>query len=388
MNVGSTDGPKQGAVVFWQPSRKRLVFVILTIKMFSLVLVFCALKFFPCFNFTEYENDIHWPRTGSPTLATHFATWDGAHYLLLSEVGYKKNSPSCAFYPLWPWLIKSFSWITFRNHFVAGILLANFLSLTAFLLFHYFVELYHGPQTANLAVALLLAYPGAIFFSFIYTEALFFLLIVSFFLFLFRENFLGVALTGFLLPLTKAVGIFCIFPLLLHLALKKLRPAAYLAYYGPILGYVTYFLFMYSTTGNAFEGFEAQRFYPNQPSIGHILDLVGTFRALFVPLELHNITRSAIDRFLFLLLIAALYPMCRLNRIYFIYVAFVGLVPALSSWFVSYTRNVMMCFPLFILLAIFLVRCQRPIVLWCILLLMGMCQVWFLVRYVNFIWAG
>src|SRR5215470_14472493 len=92
---------------FWQRTRKKLLLIVLCIKLVSLLLVLCAVKFFPSFNFTEYQNDIHWPRTGPPTLATHFATWDGAHYLFLSEVGYQTDSPSCAFYPLWPWFIRT-----------------------------------------------------------------------------------------------------------------------------------------------------------------------------------------------------------------------------------------------------------------------------------------
>jgi hypothetical protein len=43
---------------------------------------------------------MHWPREGGPVFASHFATWDGAHYLFLSEVGYGPGVRSNAFYPL------------------------------------------------------------------------------------------------------------------------------------------------------------------------------------------------------------------------------------------------------------------------------------------------
>jgi hypothetical protein len=375
-------------VVFWQTPRKKLLLVILGVKFASLALIICAVQFFPSFDLNQYHNVIHWPRTGPPTLATHFATWDGAYYLFLSEAGYKKDSPFCAFYPLWPWMIRVFSWLTFDNHFIAGLLLSNILSLAAFLLFHYFVQIHHGPHTANRAVTLLLAYPGAIFFSFIYTESLFLLLIVAFFLFLFRENYGGVALIGFLLPLTKAVGIFCIVPLLYRLLMRKSRPTAYLSLYGPVFGYITYFLFMYYATGNPFEGFEAQRFYPNQPSISHIFNIPGTLRALFMPLHLHGMLDSAIDRALFLVLLYSLFPLFRLNGAYFVYAAFVGVIPALSSLFLSYTRNLMMCFPLFILFAEFFQKGERQFAFRYTLLALGALQIWFLLRFVNFIWAA
>ena len=46
------------------------------------------------------EVNARWPREGGPVFASYFATWDAAHYLYLSEVGYRRGVPSCAFYPL------------------------------------------------------------------------------------------------------------------------------------------------------------------------------------------------------------------------------------------------------------------------------------------------
>lgn len=373
---------------FWSLARRRWLLVILAQKAATLFVALAAIHWFPAFNEREYTNDLHWPREGPPTLATHFATWDGAHYLRLSELGYEAGTNSCAFYPLWPFLIRAFSWLTFGNHFVAGLLLANLLSVAALLCFHYFVARQHGGSMANATTALLLAYPGAIFFSFIYTESLFLLLVVLFFLCLFEERYVWVAVIGFLLPLTKAVGVFCIFPLLLHLWLRKTRWRAYLAYYGPILGYAAYFGIMYGATGNALEGFEAQRFFPNQPSVAHIFDLPGLLTRLFMPLRLHGMLDSALDRGWFLLLLACLYPIWRLNKVYFVYACFIGLVPAASSWFLSYTRNVMMCFPLFIVLAQWLERKDDGFPLWYVVALLGGFQIWFLLRYINFVWTA
>ena len=295
---------------FWSPARRKLLLVILGLKLATFVSALVVLTCFPTLNEREYHSDLHWPREGSPTLATHFSTWDGAHYLFLSEVGYQTGSASCAFYPLWPYLIRATSWLTYGNHFVAGLLLANVLSAAAFLVFHFFVERHHRLPTANASVALLLAYPGAIFFSLIYTESLFFLLLTLFFLCLFEQRYVWVAVIGFLLPLTKAVGLFCIFPLLLQLWLRREGAKAYLAYYGPILGYATYFGIMYGATGNALEGFDAQLFYPNQPSVAHIFDLPGFLAHLVMPLQWHGMVDSALDRGLFLLLVACLYPIC------------------------------------------------------------------------------
>jgi hypothetical protein len=109
---------------------------------------------------------------------------------------------------------------------------------------------------------------------------------------------------------------------------------------------------------------------------------------LFMPLRLHGMLDSVLDRGLFLLFVACLYPIWRLNRVYFVYACFIGLVPAASSWFLSYTRNVMMCFPLFLVAAHLLQRRDNGFLLWYVVALSGAFQIWFLLRYINFVWAA
>jgi hypothetical protein len=64
-------------------------------KVVYFAFMFFALGLFPSFNQKGYAANLHWPREGGRTLATSFATCDGAPYLLLSEQGYQKDSPSC-----------------------------------------------------------------------------------------------------------------------------------------------------------------------------------------------------------------------------------------------------------------------------------------------------
>jgi len=85
--------------------------------------------------------------------------------------------------PLWPFLIKAFSYLTLGNHLIAGLILSNVFSLIGFCLFYQLAREDCGERVANVALALMLAFPGAIFFSFVYTESLFFFLSIFFFLF-------------------------------------------------------------------------------------------------------------------------------------------------------------------------------------------------------------
>jgi hypothetical protein len=347
-------------------------------------MIWISLTLFPWFADGRFDWCRHWPLVGGPTIESRLATWDAAHYLYLAKNGYQKDDIACAFYPLWPGLIRLFSIVTRIDIFTSGILLANVLSLAAVFLFHYLVRSQHGLETAKVATAFLLAFPGSIFFSFIYTEPLFLLLVVLFFIFLFQENYWGVAATGFLLSLTKAVGIFCVLPLLWQLFALR-RPARLaLAACGPVLGYISYFFVMFAFTGNPWEGFEAQKYYENRPSIANMFNLKGMF-ATFCEIQDFG---AALDRVLFLVFLGSLFWVYRLNKTYFVFALAAGAIPALSTWFVSYRRQIMMCFPLFIALGHHLKGRDNRLPRWYLLAVMAAIQSFFLVRYLNFMWAG
>lgn len=398
LGVDNGDDPKGGAGVqnssttptFQGFSRISLhvVYKLIGFKVGYLALIFFLLSFYGNSRPGWADANLRWPKDSEPTFATHLATWDAAHYLLISERGYEKGSPSCAFYPLLPLMIRGLSLFTFHNHLIAGLILCNVLSIAGISLFHFFVAHNYQQRTANTAVLLLLAFPGALFFSFVYTESLFFLLIVLLFLFLRSQNYLGVAVVACLIPLTKALGLLCVVPVLLHLFIHKRQLSAYLSCLGFFLGSALYFLFFYLATGNPLEGFEAQKFYPTHPSIRNIFDLSGLCQALFTPLQVHGMLDSGIDRWFFFMMLLSLPWVYRLSKVYFVFVLVFGFVPALSAWFVSYTRYVMMCFPLFIVLAKMVEGEESEMQRWGIVMIFGAIQVSFLLHHINFYWAG
>jgi len=239
-----------------------------------------------------------------------------------------------------------------------------------------------------MALVSLLAFPGAIFFQFIYTESLFLLLLVLFFSFLLSGKYGSAAAVAFFLPLTKAIGVFCLAPLAWDLWARR-RPTKDYAWLGlPVAGYATYFGIMWAFTGNPFEGYQAQRFYPTQPSLAKIFDIAGAVRSLSDIQSLHDPKTSVLDRGFFLLFAGSLPCIWRLNKTYFWYALFAGGVPALASSFFSYSRNIMMCLPLFIVLGVHLQGPEKHWLRWYYLVVLGALQVFFLVLYMNFMWAG
>ena len=126
------------------------------------------------------------PTTGTSTgrgcshraQATRLATWDAQHYLFLATEGYQAGQRSITFFPLFPWLIRLTAALPGIGPLAAALLVANALSVAAIVLLHKLIEQRH-PGIAADSVLLLLAFPGALFFHFPYTESLFLFLAVA-----------------------------------------------------------------------------------------------------------------------------------------------------------------------------------------------------------------
>jgi hypothetical protein len=366
---------------------------------------------------------IHWTPKGHPTFESYFTTWDAGHYLYLSEHGYHAGHEQCAFYPLWPLLIRWFSIFIGGDDIISGMVLANAFSLAGFFIFLRLVSKRFGDRIAWSSVALLLTFPGSVFFQFIYSESLFFLLVMILCFGLEQNRFNVASAAAFLLPLTRAVGIFCVLPITVHLigqlpadfwqragewipvtrwiqrCVNTEQPGArgsttttqaigpnWWLLAAPIYGWSVYFVLMWTWTGNPFEGFEAQRFWGVQ-SIKKLLD-VPKFAVAFVsPTCWHGYIGSTLDRLNFVMLLYCLPLIWRVRRSWFAWAIVLGVVPAMSGHFTSFTRFESVVFPVPVLLAAWFNKRPSPlrflalgmlIVLHCVLLR----------RFLYFEWAG
>lgn len=415
---------------------------VLTAKAVSTVIVLVVLGA-AAMNLEQFRSAYaQWPEGKSPTLESRFATWDIAHYLKLSQKGYKPGSHSCAFYPLWPAVLKVGTALTGGHPVTAAMLLANGLSLVGFWMFYQLVRHRQGENVARDTLILMLACPGALFFTFPYTESMYFVLLMLFFWGLEKGRWTWAAVAGFLLPLGRPVGVFIVLPLAWHLYERwrptkagavapvqasapvpalcvagggaggpSLPPAAtakptvsgapeahsvdaaqltrwslLLAF--PLLGYAAYFALMHTWTGNAFEGFQAQRFYPNSPSIKNMFNVAGFTHALMNVSSLDGMMDSVLDRGFFILLLLLLPLIYRLDLTWFWYVLPAGVVPALTSWFMSYRRYFMVLFPAFVVLALLLQRVKSRALFWYYVAILAAIQAWAIKQFMTFRWAG
>ncbi len=384
---------------------------------------------------TEWQED---------RLTRYFATWDAQHYLYLSKAGYAKEVPSRAFYPLWPLAIRGLSLSTGGNRILAGMILSNLFSLAAWVLFYDAVARRFGGSVSLWATLLLVSFPGALFFQFIYSESLFFLLLMLLWQGLERRCFGLALLAAFLLPLARSVGAFVVLPLAWCWVLGPVpsradvagRPVAATGLQdvsfplgvglvlAPVLGFVSYLALLWLWTGDPFAGIAAQNFW-GAHALSNLWDLPKFLVGYVTPTCWHGFQGSVLDRCAFTLLLGLVPLIWRLGKDLAIWTLALGILPAMSGTFVSFTRFESVVFPLFIALAVWLTgsrvrldtrptvppdlqdpaaaarvpscgcacgtnnhALKRPWAAWLVLALFAFLHAILVWRFVNFHWAG
>lgn len=144
-----------------------------------------------------------------------WAQWDSGWYLNIATGWYSVlDSRTYAFSPLYPALTRVIGFVA-GHHLAIGLLIANVaLTIAAWLLFRLVSER-HGRATGWRAVALLLLFPSAFVLSGMQTEALFLALALGCFWMAYRHRWVAAGGLGFLLALTRPLGVLIAAPLAL-----------------------------------------------------------------------------------------------------------------------------------------------------------------------------
>ena len=363
-----------------------------------------------------WGTEVRWPRTGGAVFAGHFATWDAAHYFLLAEEGYRRDLPSCAFPPLWPWVIR---WVGACGVPLpwAGLAAAQVLSALAFAMFHDLARTECGDRAARWALVLACAYPGALFFGVPYSEGLFLLLLVVLMTSV-REGWLMIAWgAALMLPVCRSAGVFVVIPLAWEVAGSwrwragtgdlqhhddhgmsgtyrdgrhamggsrwcwRMLPLA------PAVGWCAGLVCLWAWTGDPLEGIHAQRHW-GRHTMGNLVNLPRFLAELFQPTCWHGFSGSVLDRVMFVALAYTMPWMWSRSRGWALWALVLGVLPAMSGGFTSFTRYGAVVIPMFWAWGEGLARAGgmgwRA---WVVAGLAGI-QALLLWRHVNYAWAG
>jgi hypothetical protein len=329
-----------------------------------------------------------------PTTAKWDATYRWYRYLLrydsgwyssIAQQGYSYNGndlvqQSVAFYPLYPILIKALTVIGF-SYAAAALLIPNIAIIAAIIVLTKLIsELYEG-ETALISVAFLSFFPASLFFSAGYTESLAFLFIVCFFFYLIRGRFLVAACFAGLCFATRSTGLVLIAPLVWEMAGRYWRTDRRRFFLQGLLcmiiataGLWLYMIYLWFAFRAPFAFMTAQAAW----SVGNVFGnpwLLQPFVRAAIDARWHIqygiLDFNSLSLVLFLIFVVVIIAFRRkMSAPLLLFSAGVLLLPYLTrtrgSGFASFSRYIMLAFPVFMVVGNF---CRRRV--WLALIICG-----------------
>lgn len=159
--------------------------------------------------------------------------WDGGFFNGIAATGYSEPGLGphlvlvrSAFFPLFPALIRLLSNLLKGNIVLSQYLVANLSYLTWIILLYYFLKNYIYQKKQKIALnacILAIVFPYSLFFMAGYSESLFMVFVMLFFIMLYRKKYLLAALCIALASITRFVGVGLLIVLLVDVALANKR---------------------------------------------------------------------------------------------------------------------------------------------------------------------
>jgi Gpi18-like mannosyltransferase len=167
--------------------------------------------YYPCSQ--VYFNDLVKNGNISRLLLAPWYRWDTVHYIEIAEQGYHLGQiDNTTWPPLYPLLTGILGFIL--PTMLAALIVSSIASFFFFYLLHRLVTEKWDDKLADQVLLLLAVFPGSIFLSAGYSEAVFNALVLACFYFIFRKKWFLAALFGGLATATRHQGIFLVIPLI------------------------------------------------------------------------------------------------------------------------------------------------------------------------------
>lgn len=290
-----------------------------------------------------------------------FAHWDAGFYLQIIKQGYSSltdfanHYSSVAFFPLYPYLVKSIGWLGVRlpdgAYVLIGELLSNLCFLAAMVLLYRLATRHLGmsDKAARRALILVYVYPASFFFSSFYSESLFLLLTVLGFTAAFERRWWLVGVAGMLIVLTRVQGLLAfaalgwIYMEARGWRLRDIRADALWFGLAPA-ALLAHLYYLYTLTGRFLAPLEAQ--------VAWERNKYGLLNGLWLQINGPELDVYKIDGLMILFFLGCgIYMLWKLpSKSYGIYTILMCVVPVLTGMLISGTRYIGVVFPVFLLL--------------------------------------
>lgn len=334
--------------------------LLLLVGFYSVLIISQKLSTLFISNRTSYES----PVPISHRMRSLLLPWlnaDGRNYLDIAVSGYhpKGKMELSVFFPLFPLLIRLLSFNLYPNPIYTGLILSSlFLLLSVFYLFKFISQIYDSRLGVK-TISLLLFFPTAYFFPAYYTESLFLLLAVLFFIFLSQKKYWMAALVCSLATATRVTGVALIPPLAweLYTQYRTTRKFPYPLVVSP-LGLICYLIYTHLTRGNWAIVFTGQSFWSRKFSFFNPITsfaewtekvLAGPQPGYDSPFVYPGIVIELISVIFLLILAVKMYR--KISTPLYLYVVSSLAILLMAGNFSSDYRYLLVMFPIFIFLA-------------------------------------
>lgn len=309
-----------------------------------------------------------------------WANFDGEHYLSIAIIGYKGLEQ--AFFPVYPKTIGFFASPFYSDFFSAlllttlvGLILSNLFLLLSLVILWDLVKLDYSRKIAYLTIILLLLFPTSFYFGSLYNESLFLFLTVSSFYAARKGNWWLAGILGGVASATRVFGIL-LFPSLIIEAWRKKENYRSFLWIGLVpLGLILYMYYQWIVFNDPIAFINIQPLVGEQRSSGFILLPQTFYRYLnmLTSVEIQNpIYQTVVLEFItgIIFLILPIYGWYKKMPLSYLFYTITGyFIASAQGSFSSTPRYVLVLFPSFIALAIFVNTMNKRIVALLLILL-------------------
>lgn len=224
-------------------------FIVVLGRLGLFLLAYASLAFMP-----EYNRQITpWELFGDNYWLNGWARWDAGWYKDIAELGYAvaprfDEQRNVVFFPLYPYAVRILRNWTHHTG-VAGLIVSNVSFVVAMLFLYALVKRLYSVDTAKMTLVFASVFPFSFYFSALYSEALFFALVVGSFFFAHRSQW---AMAAFLaagasaarfLGITMVVALAVLYLEQIEFQVRRIRPNILWIAFAP-MGLVVYALYL------------------------------------------------------------------------------------------------------------------------------------------------
>lgn len=301
-----------------------------------------------------------------------WANFDGEHYISIAIFGYKNLEQ--AFFPAYPILISILSRPFYQDLFSAltssifvGVIISNFFFLLALILLWELVRIDFSKKIALWTMMILLVFPTSFYLGAVYPGAVLLFLVVAAFYFARKEKWWLVGICGAFASATSVFGFLILPALILEAWQQKRSFSKIIGLFLIPLGLLAYIIYQWVTVGDPLSFYHLQTIVGEQHQFGIVLlpQVFYRYIKMLLTVDVTNpIYQTVILEFVtglvFLYLMFYGY-IKKIRKSYLLFALLTFLLPISTGSLSSVPRYILVCFPIFIALAILITQWSKLI---------------------------